>query len=330
MPIHVGFVYDLRSEYVAAGYPLEVAAEFDSDETIDAIENALRALGHRVDRIGSARALCSRLAAGDKWDLVFNIAEGLSGRSRESQVPAILELYGVPYTFSDPFVMAAGLDKAVAKRLVAAARIPTAKFRVIASAYEAASVNLPYPLFAKPLAEGSSKGVSPNSIARTPAELAALAASLIERFAQPVLVEEYLPGREFTVGLLGTASGARVLGVVEVQVSPDVGGEVYSYESKERCEQLIRYSTLAAGPLRKKVEKLALAAYRILECRDAGRVDVRCDARGRPNFIEINPLPGLHPTHSDLPMIAAGAGMTYTALIGSILESASERLGISL
>jgi D-alanine-D-alanine ligase len=330
MPLNVGLVYDLRSDYIAAGFAPEAVAEFDSSETIDALESAIQALGHRVERVGNARALCARLVAGARWDLVFNVAEGLYGRSRESQVPAILEAYNVGYTFSDPLVCAATLDKAVAKRLVRAGRVRTPRFAVVAGAAGLADIGLRYPLFAKPVAEGSSKGVSSNSVARDPNALDAIVESLLRQFHQPVLVEEYLPGREFTVGILGAGDGARVLGIMEVAVSDKAGGGVYSYQTKEQCEKLIRYTLLERGRLRKRVEKLALASYRILECRDAARIDVRCDDRGRPNFIEANPLPGLHPTHSDLPMIAAKEGVGYTALVGHILESACRRLGVSL
>lgn len=330
MSTTVGLVYDLRSDYIAAGYPAEVAAEFDSAETIDAIDEAVGSLGCRTERIGNARSLCARLVAGARWDLVFNIAEGLSGRSREAQVPAILELYEVGYTFSDPLVCAATLDKAVAKRIARAGGVRTPRFALLADPNEAERVRLEYPLFAKPVAEGSSKGVSRDSVAGTPRELARLVKKLLGRFSQPALVEEFLPGREFTVGILGTGESARVLGVMEVAVSEEAGGAVYSYESKEACERLIRYVRLEPCALRKKVENLALRAYRILECRDAARIDVRCDAKGRPSFIEANPLPGLHPTHSDLPMIAAMEGVSYAALIGAIVKGALERLRRSL
>jgi D-alanine-D-alanine ligase len=324
----VGLVYDLRSDYLAEGYAAEQVAEFDSDETIAAIDAAIRSLGHRTDRVGNARALARRLVAGDRWNVVFNIAEGLAGRSRESQVPCLLELYGIGYTFSDPLVSAVTLDKAVAKRLVREAGLATPRFHVVREAADLAQVALEYPLFAKPVAEGTGKGIHGRSRVESPEELAGVCRDLLARFAQPVLVEEFLSGREFTVGVLGMGRGARVLGTMEIAICEHVGSAIYSYETKEKCERMVRYSAPPRDALRGRVEALALESYRVLECRDAGRVDVRCDRQGRPAFLEVNPLPGLHPAHSDLPMIAAQEGMSYRDLIGEIVRGAARRLGI--
>ncbi|HUW32609.1 MAG TPA: D-alanine--D-alanine ligase [Planctomycetota bacterium] len=325
--MRIGLTYDLRSDYLAQGYPPEVVAEFDSDETILALKQTIGSLGHQTDRIGNVRALCARLAAGDRWDLVFNIAEGLSGRCRESQVPAILEAYGQGYTFSDPLTCAATLDKAVAKRLIQAAGLPTPGFHVVETLDDIPRVSLAFPLFAKPLAEGTSKGITDRSVIDTPEQLNHACRRLLADHAQPVLVEEYLPGREFTAGIVGTGHAARVIGVMEIEIRQPSGAAVYSYETKEQCEQLVKYSRLDACPLRDEVNDLALKAYRALECRDAARVDVRCDRSGRPCFIEVNPLPGLHPTHSDLPMIATQEGISYARLIESIIRNAATRLG---
>jgi D-alanine-D-alanine ligase len=142
-----------------------------------------------------------------------------------------------------------------------------------------------------------------------------------------VLVEEYLPGREFTTAVLGTGAEASVLGSMEVEMLPHAGTDIYSYEMKEHCEKFVRYLPMPPGPLRQEAEALALAAYRLLECRDVGRVDIRCDREGRPSFLEINPLPGMHPTHSDLPMIATREGISYKELVGRIIHSARERIG---
>jgi D-alanine-D-alanine ligase len=328
MSLTVGLVYDLRSDYLAAGCSPEEVAEFDSDETLDAIEEAIRSLGHRVERIGNGRALCKRLVAGARWDLVFNIAEGLAGRSREAQVPCLLELYGIPYALSDPLVCAATLDKAVAKRLVRDAGLATPAFAVVREAADVEGLRLAFPLFAKPRAEGTGKGIDARSRIDSPEELAAACRRLLSRFGQPVLVEEFLPGREFTVAVLGTGREARVLGTVEIEVRPEAAAGIYSYETKEQCEQWVRYSPPPRDGLRRDVEALALASYRVLECRDAARVDIRCDGAGRPEFLEVNPLPGLHPTHSDLPMIAAQEGLSYRDLIGAIIAGACRRLGI--
>lgn len=324
--LKVGFVYDRRKDYLAEGYTPEQAAEFDSDETIQAIEDVIRSLGHRVERIGHARALCARLAAGDRWDVVFNFAEGVRGRSREAQAPCLLELYDIPYTFSDPLVCAVTLDKAVAKRLASSAGVRTPAFHVVRTLADLHGVKLRYPLFAKPIAEGTGKGVDGRSKVTSPAELRAVCARLLRTFRQPVLVEEYLPGREFTVGILGTGAEARAIGTMEIVIKAGAPAADYSYEVKELCEQFCEYPFLKRGALRRDVEAVAVDAYRALECRDGGRVDVRLDRRGRPAFIEVNPLPGLHPSHSDLPMIARDAGMTYAELIGAILNGALTRL----
>jgi D-alanine-D-alanine ligase len=325
--MRVGLVYDLRADYEAMGLSGELVAEFDSPETIDALEHAIRAHGHIVERVGNVRRLAGRLARGDRWDLVFNVAEGLAGRSREAQVPALLEAFAVPFTFGDALVMALTLDKAMAKRVVRDSGVPTAPFAVVRSLGDLAAVDLPYPLFAKPIAEGTGKGVSPRSKAADPAALAAVCAELLDRYRQPVLIETYLPGREFTVGILGDGADARALGVLEIELLADAEPEVYGYVNKERCEDLVRYR-LADDATARAAARVALDAYRALGLGVAGRVDVRCDASGAPHFLEVNPLPGLHPTHSDLPILAAMTGMDHTTLIGAILDSAAARQGL--
>jgi len=325
MKKRIGLVYDLRSDYLAMGYSESDVAEFDSEETIDALHEAIESLGYEVERIGNGWSLCRALTDGKRWDLVFTIAEGLSGRSREAQAPAILELYQVPYTFSDPLVCAATLDKAVAKKLVAAEGLPTPGFAVVRSVADIARVNLPYPLFAKPLAEGTGKGIDQHSKIENPAQLKKICSRLLNMHQQPALVETYLSGREFTVGIVGTGDKARVIGTMEIEILADGEPAIYSYLNKEECETRIRYSALRDPVVKQPVEELALGCYRVLECRDGGRVDIRCDQKGQPYFLEINPLAGLHPTHSDLPMIAAQEGMRYDELIDAILRSALER-----
>jgi D-alanine-D-alanine ligase len=329
MKLKIGLTYDLRTEYLAEGFSEDDVAEFDSESTIASIEEALHALGHWTDRIGHARRLCERLVAGDRWDLVFNIAEGLQGRCRESQVPCILDLYQIGYTFSDGLVLAATLDKGVAKRLVAAAGLATPAFAVVETPEDASRVALKYPVFAKPLTEGTGAGIDARSRVDCPEALATICEALLKRFEQPVLVEEYLPGREVTTGILGNGRSARVLGTMEVRMRRDQDNAIYSYQTKEYCESLVDYCPMEPGALRREVEELALAAYRVLECRDAARVDIRMDADGRPSFLEVNPLAGLHPSHSDLCMIATQEGMNYTDLIGAIVNGAIERLGLS-
>ncbi len=325
--MRVGFVYDARAEYLAEGFDPVDVAEFDEQMTIDGIAAALARQGCEVTRIGRGRNLARRLAAGERWDLVFSIAEGLRGRAREAQVPALCEMFDQPYAFSDPLTMAATLDKAAAKRLARDQGVPTAPFAVLRAAQDAAAVDLPFPLFVKPLAEGTGKGCALASLVHERAALAAAAGGLIDRFAQPALAETFLPGREFTVGILGNGAAARVIGVLEIMVRPEAGDPIYSFENKELSEERVAYR-LADDAEAQAAADVALAAYRALECRDAARVDLRSDAQGRPQFLEVNPIAGLNPVHSDLPMIAEMAGFGFDWLIGGILAAACDRLGL--
>ncbi len=325
--MRVGLTYDLRDDYRGSGLSDEALAEFDSAETIAELEAALRRLGLEVERIGHVRHLAQRLVAGDRWDFVFNIAEGLKGRAREAQVPALLEAYDIPYVFSDPLVMSATLDKAVAKRLVRDHGVPTAAFAVLESAAAVAAVDLPYPVFAKPVAEGTGKGCTAASRCAHAGELRRTVRRLLARYSQPVLVEPYLPGREFTVGVVGTGAAAKVLAVMEIALRPGAEAGVYSYENKELCDSRVTYGLAYDGEARLAGET-ALAAYRALGCRDAGRVDVRSDAAGVPQFLEVNPLAGIHPTHSDLPILAGLAGVSYDDLVGQIVAACLARIGL--
>lgn len=322
--MRIGLTYDLREDYAGLGLPEEALAEFDGPETIAAIESALAANGHEPERIGHVRALAARLVAGHRWDMVFNIAEGLSGRSREAQVPALLEAFDQPYTFSDPLTQAAGLDKAVAKRLVRDAGVPTAPFAVLETDADAQGCELPFPVFVKPIAEGTGKGCERASKCADRRALVQVARALRARFGQPALAEPFLPGREFTVGVLGNGAGARVIGVMEIELLTTAEAEVYSFVNKELCEERVAYR-LASDLEAQEAGRVALAAYRALGCRDAARLDMRSDGQGRPQFLEVNTLAGLHPTHSDLPILSAKAGMPFDALIGAIVDAAAER-----
>ncbi|QDU65641.1 D-alanine--D-alanine ligase family protein [Engelhardtia mirabilis] len=320
----VGLTYDLRADYADLGLDEEQLAEFDGPETIAALERALAELGHRVDRVGNVKALARRLVAGDRWDLVFNIAEGRFGSGREAQVPALLDAYEIPYTFSDPLASAATLHKATTKRLLRDHGLPTPGFALVSSLEDLEGLELGWPRFAKPVAEGTSKGIDAQSVLRTPEELREVCERLLLRYQQDVLVEEFLPGREFTVGLVGTGRQARSAGALEVDLLGEADRDVYTYRNKEECETLVRYS-LAADATARAAEGLALAAWRALDCRDGGRVDLRCDAQGRPQIIEVNPLPGMHPTHSDLPILWQQGGRSYLELVRTIMASACER-----
>ncbi|RJX30416.1 MAG: ATP-grasp domain-containing protein [Desulfurivibrio sp.] len=320
-----GMTYDLRADYLAAGYGEEETAEFDRPDTIDAIETALKNLGHQTVRIGNIQSLVKRLAAGERWDMVFNIAEGLYGFGREAVVPALLDAYRIPYTFSDPLMMSVTLHKAIAKHLIRDLGLPTPDFAVVRTPGDIAGIKLPYPLFAKPIAEGTGKGVTPASKIAEASQLETVCRQLLDTYRQPVLIETFLPGREFTVGIVGNGGRARSIGVMEVVLLENSEPDVYSYRNKEICEEVIEYRAVDDDEAREAVE-LALKVWHALDCRDSGRVDLRSDANGHPSFIEINPIAGLHPAHSDLCIIATKFGMSYQQLIAEIVEAALERL----
>ena len=321
--MRIGFTYDLRDDYLREGCTAEETAEFDAVETIDALDSTLVSLGHTVDRIGGAKNLASRLVAGDRWDLVFNYAEGMFGFAREAQVPALLDAYQIPYTLSDGLVFALTLHKGMTKHVVRGLGIRTPDFAVVSSASDAAAVQLPYPLFVKPVASGSSIGVSAASHVTNAASLEATCRDLIEKDRQPALVEAFLPGREFTVGITGTGARARVVGVLEVTLTGDAEAHGYSYANKKQVNA--RYQLAKDAPALEAAD-LALRAWHGLGCRDLGRVDCRCDRDGHAHFLEVNPLPGLHPVLGDIVILADLAGMSYRELIESVIASACERL----
>jgi D-alanine-D-alanine ligase len=326
--VKIGVTYDLREDYLALGYDEAQTAEFDRPDTIEAIVQALQALGYQTDCIGNIISLAQRLVSGDRWDMVFNIAEGLRGFGREAQVPALLEAYDVPYTFSDPLVMSLTLHKGLTKRVIRDAGVPTPDFLVIEDVDQAEPVCFDPPYFVKPVAEGTGKGITAASIIRRREDLWPRCVELIEMHRQPVLVEEFLPGREFTVGLIGTGMDSAVLGSIELHLRAAAEPLVYSYENKENCEEFVEYrpADAAVDGAVKAAEVLALKAWRVLGCRDAGRIDIRCDALGNPQFMEVNPLAGLHREHSDLPIICSRIGMSYQMLIEKIMASARRRI----
>jgi D-alanine-D-alanine ligase len=328
--VRVGLAYDLRDAYLAAGYSEIETAEFDRADTIDSIEAALRSLGYEVDRIGNVKQLAARLVNGDSWDLVFNICEGMHGIGREAQVPALLDAYQIPYVFSDTLACALSLHKGMTKDVVRAANVVTPDYAIVHELADIKNVTLPLPLCAKPIAEGTGKGISAKSKINSMTELRNVCRQLLrDHNGQPVLVERFLPGREFTVGIVGTGRKAKALATLEIVLLDVADSEVYSYHNKEFCEELVQYRLLAAGELKSRVESLALRSWRALGCRDAGRIDVRLDETGEVHFLEVNPLAGIHPEHSDLPIMAGMTGMKYETLIGRIMDSAMQRCGLA-
>lgn len=324
----VGITYDLRDEYIRMGFSEEETAEFDRADTIDAIENALAGLGYRTERIGHVKKLATCLSQGKSWDIVFNIAEGYYGIGREAQVPAILDAFQIPYTFSDPLVLSLTLNKAMTKRVIRDLGIPTPDFVLIEKLSEIDSVSLPFPLFAKPVAEGTGKGISDASKVANMKNLFTVCRDLIDRFKQPVLLETYLPGREFTVGIIGTGDDAKAVGVIEVLLNEQAEKGAYSYINKKKYEELVTYR-LADDKMALDAAQVALDSWVGLGCRDAGRIDIRSDAGGKPNFIEVNPLAGLHPVHSDLPILCGLSGIGFETLIDEIMKSALKRVASS-
>ena len=322
--MRIGVTYDLRSDYLAMGYGEEETAEFDSEVTIAAICAALSGMELAPIRIGGVGNLVRRLAAGERFDAVFNFCEGLRGPGREAQVPALLEAYDIPYVFSDALTLALALDKAMAKRVIRDSGVPTADFRVIDKLADLKKIELPFPLFLKPAQEGSGKGVDAHSKVDNARDLRKTAAALLARFRQPVLVETFLPGREFTVGIIGTGDDAVALGVSEIVPTENWVGDGYGYENKEYWEDKVRIVE-ADAPNAKAAGEVALAAWRALRCRDGGRVDIRCDAGGRHNFIEVNPLAGLRPDYSDLCIIAERQGLSHAQLIERIMTAFFKR-----
>ena len=326
--MRVGIAYDLKSDYLAEGYSAEEAAEFDSEETITDIEDALKANGYETERIGNVRSLLSQLHNGKKWDIVFNICEGMNGIGREAQVPAILDVYNIPYTFSDVLVNSLTLHKGQTKRVIRDLGIPTADFAVVEKESDIDKINLPYPLFAKPIAEGTGKGINPNSRITKLSELKTVCLEKLIQFKQPVLVETFLPGREFTVGIIGTGDEAKVVGLMEVTFKENKikkEAQIYSYHSKANYQELVDY-TLPEKEIADACFEVALSSWKGLGCRDGGRVDLRMDKNGIPNFIEVNPLAGLNATHSDLPILSRMTGISYKELIGEIMKSAIKRI----
>ncbi|MFP4470360.1 MAG: hypothetical protein ACLFPE_06735 [Bacteroidales bacterium] len=321
----IGICYDLRDEYLAEGYTADETAELDSEDTIWGIESALQTLGYSTDRIGHIRKLIKRLEQGDRWDLVFNICEGMHGIGREAQVPALLDAWQIPYTFSDPLVLSLTLHKGLTKSIVRDAGLPTAPFFLIREAGQIDQCPLPFPLFLKPVGEGSGKGIGGNSTVYDKKAFTDEALRLLQQYRQPVLVEKLLTGREFTVGVLGTGQDAVAAGVMEVLIREDAEEQTYSRFIKENYVGRVEYR-LIEGELADQCAELSLKIWNLLGCRDGGRVDLKLDENGVPNFLEVNPLAGLNHRYSDLPILMRLKGLEFTDLIGEILNSAGKRI----
>ena len=324
----VGIAYDLKEDFqVAQGLPDDWLEEYDSENTIRAIQEIIEGLGHQVVRLGGGVTFVDRIRE-EPVDLVFNLAEGRNGRSREAHIPALLEMLEIPYTHSDPLTLALTLDKEMTKRIIASDGIPTPDFRMIRDVADLAQMDLPYPLFVKPAYEGSSKGIRSHSRVNTPEELRREVERLLGDYGTPVLVEDFLSGREFTVGVLGNGS-PYVLAIMEVLPAEGcVEDFVYSIVMKRECGSRVRYQSPpdVSVALLGQIQDIAMRTYKILGCRDVARVDIRLDHQGMPHVIEVNPLPGIAPGYSDLVIMAECSGWSYARLIETILGHALDRL----
>lgn len=349
--MHVALAFNLRRDSVQEedhpssephselpySAPGDLYAEWDDIHTIKAVESALASHHHvslveaNLDAFSAFRKL--------RPDLVFNIAEGLNSNSREAQVPAMLDMLDIPYTGSDPVTLGLCLDKRRAKEILAWHRIPTPRFSVTQSLAELPG-GLRYPLMVKPILEGSSKGIMDNALVRDRRSLVRQVEWILDTYRQPALVEEFLPGREFTVALLGNGSSLKTLPIVEINLDtlPDGVNPIYSYEAKwlwDREDNPLQIFTCPAALeplLHKGIEDICRRAFRALGCRDWCRIDVRLDGRGLPQIIELNPLPGILPRpeqNSCFPKAARAAGMSYERLILSVVDAASTRLNLS-
>jgi D-alanine-D-alanine ligase len=337
--VKIGIAYDLKQSFkLGPDAPEDRLEEYDSEATVDAIAEVLRALGHAPEKLGGGRPFLERVLS-DPPELVFNFAEGYGTRSREAHLPAVLELLGIPFTHSDPLTLAVTLDKAIAKRMVASVGLPTPRFLTVERIEEldarelrdATGHPLAFPVFAKPLYEGSSMGIRRASRLEDLPALRERTALLLRDYRQPVLIEEFCSGPEFTVGILGNGERVRAIAVMEVvpRKGP-VESFVYSLEVKRNYLEEVEYHVppRREAALLAEIERVALGCYRALGCRDVGRVDVRMDGRGEPKFLEVNPLPGLHPVTGDIVIMSKRMGLSYQELIGGIVEEARLRLGL--
>ena len=316
-------------------------AEWDSPVTIAAVESALSRLG-RVVRLEATEEFPERLRQA-RPDIVFNIAEGFNGVNREAHVPAICEFFGIPYTGSDPFTLTLCLDKARTKETLTFHGIPTPRFAVVETLadIESRTAGLVLPLFVKPVHEGSSKGITDGNLCWDRPHLLRQTKFLLENYRQPVIVEEYLPGNEFTCAVLGNGAGATVLPIVGMNFGalPEGALPIYSFDAKfvwdrpENPLDIFQCPARITRELQASIERVTLDAFRVLGCRDWARIDVRLDAAGVPNVLEVNPLPGILPDPADnscLPKAARAAGIGYEELIQSCLRYAAARQGVNL
>jgi D-alanine-D-alanine ligase len=326
----VVLLHNARPEFTPPDLPDDAFEEYDRPETVAAIAHSLEDLGVRVEPVPADRRLPWRLEAGG-YDFAFNIAEGAGRRCRAAVPAAVCELFGVPVTGADALTLAVTLDKAMARRVVSQ-EVPVVPALLLESEDdEIALTRLAYPVIVKPNDEGSSKGIRDDAVVSDPGEAVTRSRWLRARYDCPVLVEEFLPGPEVTVGITGNGAGAEVMGIMEIAPTAVESKFVYSLDVKRDWRRRVQYHLpprLSANVL-STLERLALVAYRLLGCRDIARIDFRLDAAGDPRFIECNPQPGLDPENSDIVFLAAPT-RTYSKLVQGILLDAVERRGLQI
>ena len=339
--LKVGLTYNLKRQDHD-----DAEAEFDDMATIEAIRKALAADTVSVELFEAVPDLPGRLAA-HRPDIVFNIAEGIRGRSREGQIPAILEYLDIPYTGSDATALGVSLDKAMTKELLTFFHVRTPRFALIRAesirdADESGDRRVPdlkifgppgglaYPVLIKPNTEGSGKGVDASSLVYDDVSMRRVVIEEIARYGEDILAEEYVAGREFTVGILGNGSSRQVFPPMEILFLKKTAENIYTYDVKKNYRKHVRYECPAAltAEQMKEMQDMAVRVFDGLCCRDFARIDFRMDDAGQIFFIEVNPIPGLAPDYSDFPMTAEAAGIDYDTLIRSILNCALERYGI--
>jgi D-alanine-D-alanine ligase len=315
----------------------DLYAEWDTVDTVEAVRDALSER-HTVEIVEAGPGAVQKLID-LRPDFAFNIAEGLHGVAREAQMPAVFELLQIPYLGSDPLTLATCLDKARTKEVLSYHGIPTAPFSVVTSMEAFDDVRVRFPAIVKPMHEGSSKGIYNSSVARNIEDLEREVRTTLEVYRQPVLVEEFLPGREFTVAIMGNGSEARALPIVEISFAalPEGMNPIYSYEAKWVWDSVENPLDIYSCPakltpeLERVLVDLSLRTYEVLRCRDWTRVDLRLNSKGEPHVLEVNPLPGILPRPEDnscFPKAARVAGMTYSQLINGVLDISLRRHGI--
>ncbi len=326
--MRIGLSYDLKTTVTKSHRVDDALEEYDSPETVEIISSALVKKGHRIVHLGGGAQFIDNIRQ-EKVDFVFNISEGRGNyRSREAQVPAILEMLDIPYTGSDPLTLAVCLDKPIAKKMVSLTDIPTPKWLIITDIIELTQVDwkgFVFPVIIKPAYEGSSKGIRLTSLAENVKQTEAEVKRILQNYNQSVMVEQFIDGEEVTVGVIGNKP-PKLVGMMRIIPKQKPKHFVYSLEVKRDYVNQVEYESPVKlpKPVLSKIEKFALGAFKTLGCRDFSRVDFRVGRDGTPYFIEINPLPGLG-TYSDLIIMAVKLGWTHEGLIGAVLDAAIER-----